>query len=64
MNLKHLAVFIGSMIVFLVSVSLFSQISDQAHQLISELVSLYSVGVIAGCGLAVVWLMGEFAGQD
>ncbi len=64
MNLKHLAVFIGSMIVFLVSVSLFSQISDHANELISELLSLYSVGAIAGCGLAAVWLMGEFAGQD
>ncbi len=64
MNLKQFAVFFGSMIVFLVSVSLFSQISDHAHQLISELVSLYSVGVVVGCSLAVVWLMGEFAGHD
>ena len=64
MNLKHLAVSIGSMIVFLVSMSLFSQVFNHSHEFISELLSLYSLGAITGCSLATVWLMGEFAGQN
>lgn len=64
MNLKHLAVFIGSMIVFLISMLLFSQVSNHPDEFVSELLSLYSLGAIAGCGLAAVWLTGEFAGQD
>jgi hypothetical protein len=52
------------MIVFIISISLFSEIFQNAGEFIGELLSLYSVGAIVGCGLAATWLMGEFAGQD
>lgn len=64
MNLKHLAVLVGSIVVFVISVLLFSQVSRDADALINELASLYSLGAVIGCGLAAVWLLGEFAGQD
>ena len=64
MNINHLAVSIASLIVLLVSIALFSQIMTHGSEFISELFSLYSLGAIAGCGLAAIWLLGEFAGQD
>ncbi len=64
MNIKSLTVLIGSIIVLFISISLFSEVFNRAYLFISELASLYSFGAIAGCGLATVWLIGEFAGQD
>lgn len=64
MNLKHSVVMIASMMVFIISISLFSEIFQNAGEFIGELLSLYSVGAIVGCGLAATWLVGEFAGQD
>lgn len=61
MNIKHLPILVGSIIVMLVSIFLFSQAVIGQSVLISELSSLYSVGAVAGCGLAALWLMGEFA---
>lgn len=64
MNLKHSVVLIASVIVFIISLSLFSEVFQNAGKFISELLSLYSLGVAVGCGLAATWLIGEFAGQD
>jgi hypothetical protein len=64
MNLKHFAVFVSSALVFIISISLFSDIFQNKNEFISELLSLYSIGAIAGCGLAATWLMGEFVDQD
>lgn len=64
MNLKHSVILIASMIVFIISISLFCEVLKNASEFISELLSLYSIGAITGCGLAATWLLGEFAGQD
>lgn len=60
-NLKHLAVFVGSMIVFLVSVSLFAEAYSPAYAISGELSSLYVLGALVGLGLVVTWLVGESA---
>ncbi|MFZ4790619.1 MAG: hypothetical protein ACOYMW_06980 [Candidatus Competibacteraceae bacterium] len=63
MNLRHLVVFVASLVLLMISISLLTQIFDQYGALISELLTLYSVGAMVGCSLAAAWLMGEFTDQ-
>lgn len=58
-NLKHLAVFIGSAVVLLVSVSLVAEMYSPAYAITGELASLYMFGALIGLGLVVTWLVGE-----
>ena len=58
-NLKHLAVFIGSAVVLLVSVSLVAEMYSPAYVITGELASLYMFGALIGLGLVVTWLVGE-----
>jgi hypothetical protein len=63
MNLRHLVVFVASLVHLMISISLLTQIFDQYGALISELLTLYGVGAMVGCSLAAAWLMGEFTDQ-
>lgn len=58
-NLKHLSVFVGSLIVFLISVSLFAEVYSTAYTFTGELSSLYTLGAVVGLGLVATWLVGE-----
>ncbi len=61
MNFRHLAVVAGSLLVLMISSLLLAQVLGQSEELITELVSLYGLGASIGCGLAVIWLMGDSA---
>ncbi|MCP5158128.1 MAG: hypothetical protein H6974_06230 [Gammaproteobacteria bacterium] len=64
MNIRPLSVLIASTIILVFSMLLSYQVFEHADEFISELLSLYAIGAMVGCGLAVAWLMGEFIGQD
>lgn len=61
MNIRHLAVIIGSLLILMISSLLFAQVLGHSEEFITELASLYGFGAIVGCGLAVTWLMGDSA---
>ena len=64
MNIRHLVIFIASLLVLTISSLLLAQVFGQSEDFIAELLSLYGFGATIGCGLAVAWLAEEFAGQD
>ena len=64
MNIRHLAVVIGSLLILMVSSLLFTQVFVHSEEFITELVSLYGFGAAIGCGLAVTWLIGDSSAHD
>ena len=63
MNPRHLVVLVASLIIFMISISLLTQVFEHSGELIGELLTLYGFGAMVGCSLAAAWLMGEFTDQ-